>query len=113
MRLLSSSTLLLSTALAFAASDAAQAQQTGRAERLLGGNENPPVISDGTGQFLPEISDDQLSFELSYDGLADVQEAHLHIANPSNNGGIVMFLCSNLGNVPAGATIARMPPAAR
>ena len=109
MRFLSS-ILLLSSCLSLAASDAAQAQQTGRAERLLGGNENPPVISDGTGQFLPQISVDQLSFELSYDGLADVQEAHLHIANPSNNGGIVVFLCSNLGNVPAGATPRECPP---
>jgi hypothetical protein len=41
---------------------------------LLGGNENPHVISDGTGQFLSEISDDQITFELSYDGLADVQQ---------------------------------------
>lgn len=110
MRLLSS-ILLLSTGLALAANDAAQAQQSGRAERLLGGNENPPVISDGTGQFLSEISDDQITFELSYDGLADVQEAHLHIANPSNNGGIVVFLCSNLGNVPVGATVREcLPP---
>jgi hypothetical protein len=48
-----------------------RAERTHRAS--LGGNENPHVISDGTGQFLSEISDDQITFELSYDGLADVQ----------------------------------------
>ena len=110
MRLLPS-ILLLSTGLALVASDAAQAQQNRRAERLVGGNENPPVISEGTGRFRPRIAEDQIKFELSYDGLLDVQQAHLHIANPGNNGGIVVFLCSNLGNAPAGATVRECPPA--
>jgi hypothetical protein len=31
-----------------------------------------------------------------------VTQAHLHIAQPGVNGAIVIFLCSNLGNGPAG-----------
>jgi hypothetical protein len=35
---------------------------------------------------------------------------HLHNANPGNNGGIVVFLCSNLGNTPVGAQVRPCPP---
>jgi CHRD domain len=68
------------------------------AERLLGGNENPPVISEGSGRFTATIFEDRIAFELSYDVASedsDVTQAHLHIENPGNNGGIVVFLCSN------------------
>ena len=92
--------------------DAASAQQVRQAERLLGGNENPPVITDGTGNFRARLFDDRIEFRLRYDvGFddSDVTQAHLHIANPGNNGAIVAFLCSNVGNTPAGATEQRMP----
>jgi hypothetical protein len=87
-------------------------QDVERAERLRGGNENPPVISDGTGNFRATIFDDRIEFRLRYDveaGDSDVREAHLHIANPGNNGGIVAFLCSNVGNTPPGATVRECP----
>ncbi|MCC2664161.1 MAG: domain containing protein [Geminicoccaceae bacterium] len=90
--------------------DAASAQQVRRAERLLGGNENPPVITDGTGNFRARLFDDRIEFRLRYDvGFedSDVIEAHLHIANPGNNGGIVAFLCSN---VPGSPTEQDCPP---
>ena len=31
-------------------------------------------------------------------------QSHIHIANPGNNGSITVFLCTNLGNAPAGVT---------
>ena len=37
-------------------------------------------------------------------------QAHLHIANPGNNGGIVVFLCSNLGNTPGRREVRECPP---
>jgi len=77
------------------------------AERLLGGNENPPVISDGSGRFRATLFNDRIAFTLRYDVASedsDVTQAHLHIQNPGNNGGIVAFLCTNLGNTPEGAT---------
>jgi hypothetical protein len=69
------------------------------AERLLGGNENPPVISDGSGRFRARVSEDRIGFTLRYDVASedsDVTQAHLHIQNPGNNGGIVVFLCSGI-----------------
>ena len=80
----------------------ASAQQV-RAERLLGGNENPPVVSEGSGRFRARLLDDRIRFRLSYDVASegsDVLQAHLHIANPGNNGGIVAFLCSNVDDPP-------------
>ena len=81
-------------------SDAASAQQVRKAERLRGGNENPPVVSDGTGKFRATIFADRIEFRLRYDvgfGDSDVLQAHLHVANPGNNGAIAAFLCSNVG----------------
>jgi CHRD domain len=82
--------------------DPASAEQV-RAERLLGGNENPPVVSDGSGSFRARLHEDRISFRLRYDVASDdsdVLQAHLHIANPGNNGGIVAFLCSNVEEPP-------------
>ena len=83
------------------------------AEDLLGANENPPVVSGGEGEFDFKIRDDSIEFELEYDvasGGSDATQAHIHIANPGNNGGITVFLCTNLNNNPAGATFRPCPP---
>jgi hypothetical protein len=82
--------------------DEGSAQEV-RSETLRGGNENPPIISDGSGRFIAELLDDRIAFQLTYDVASDgsdVREAHLHIANPGNNGGIVAFLCSNVDDPP-------------
>jgi hypothetical protein len=83
----------------------ATAQQVRLSEPLLGGNENPPVISGGSGRFRAQLFNNRIEFRLRYAGLtgpqSDVTQAHLHIANPGNNGGIVAFLCTNLGNAPS------------
>lgn len=83
-----------------------------RSERLLGGNENPPVVSDGTGRFGAVLRKDRIDFKLRYD-VSNVTQAHVHIANPGNNGGIAAFLCSNLGNAPSEATQACPPSPTR
>ncbi len=82
----------------------------GVSERLVGGNENPPVVSDGTGRFQWLARGNSIAFTLRYQ-VSDVAQAHIHIANPGNNGGIAVFLCTNLGNTPAGATHRDCPPA--
>lgn len=94
---------LASAALVLLVADGASAQQVRRAEPMRGGNENPPVFSDGTGRFRARLFDDRIEFRLRYDvasedpdnGPSDVTQAHLHVGNPGNNGGIVAFLCVN------------------
>ena len=43
-----------------------------------------------------------IRYELRYADIPDVTQAHLHFAQKGVNGGIVVFICSNLGNGPAG-----------
>ena len=94
--------LLLSVMFLPTLGDPGSAQQV-RSERLLGGNENPPVISDGSGSFRARLRDDRISFRLRYDVASDgsdVLQAHLHIANPGTNGDVVAFLCANVEDAP-------------
>jgi hypothetical protein len=65
-----------------------------------------------SGRFTATLLDDRIEFTLSYEVASeanDATQAHLHIANPGNNGGIVVFLCSNLDNTPEGATQRECP----
>lgn len=43
-----------------------------------------------------------ITYRLAYDGLVAVQQAHIHFGQRHTNGGISVFLCTNLGNGPAG-----------
>jgi CHRD domain len=83
-------TLVLSTALIPALGGTASAVQL-RSEPLAGGNENPPVISEGSGSFRVQTRNGD--FRLRYDIPGEVTAAHIHIGNPGTNGGIVVFLC--------------------
>jgi len=72
---------------------------------LTGFEEVLPVSTTGNGQLRLLIYPDRttISYELSYAGLqADATQAHIHFGQPAVNGGISVFLCSNLGNGPAG-----------
>jgi hypothetical protein len=75
-------------------------------EGTLTGYEEVPAISTGaSGRFAArvQVHDGEISWKLSYAGLTgDVQQAHIHFAQRDVNGGIAVFLCSNLGNGPAG-----------
>jgi hypothetical protein len=105
---------LASAAVVLTVATAASAQQVRRAEALRGANENPPVLTDGSGAFRARLFPDRIEFRLRYDVAAtasDVTQAHLHVANPGNNGGIVVFLCANDPIVtPPGATARPCPP---
>jgi hypothetical protein len=105
MRTLSATALLATAMLMLAVG--AQAQPftpTDVSQPLRGGHENPPVVSDGFGRFFANVIESaqgvqEIQYQLRYDvadGPSDVQQAHIHIANPGVNGGIVAFLCSNL-----------------
>jgi hypothetical protein len=92
---------LVSAAFVLALCDTAAAQQVRRAERLVGANENPPVVTDASGNFRAEIFPDQIAFRLRYGELeGNVTQAHLHVGNPGINGDIVVFLCANDPIVP-------------
>ena len=75
-------------------------------EELSGYEEDPLVRSTtGNGSFKARISErrEEIDFELSYAELeGNVTQAHIHFGGPRQSGDISVFLCTNLGNGPAG-----------
>jgi hypothetical protein len=72
--------------------------------RLVGYQETPQTLnSAGSATLVARISEDGTSIEyrLSYSGLADVLQSHIHFGSPATSGGVALFLCTNLGNAPA------------
>ena len=72
------------------------------------------VSTTGNGTFNARISNDesQIDWELSYADLEGaIQQAHIHFAQKSVTGPISVFLCTNLGNGPAGTQPCPAPPA--
>jgi len=71
--------------------------------RLRGVEEVPAVSTTGTGEFRGKANKDgtEIDYELTYTLEGAVQQAHIHIGQNGVNGGIVLFLCTNLGNAPA------------
>jgi CHRD domain len=60
-------------------------------------------FSSGQGPFTATINEagTAMDYQLSYDGLAGtVTQAHIHFGKPFEQGGIVVFLCSNLTPPP-------------
>ena len=81
---------------------------------LNGYQEVPAVSSTGSGTFHAAVSQtgDKIAYKLSYSDLeGDVTQAHIHFGQRGVNGGIVAFLCSNLGNGPAGTQACPPSPA--
>jgi hypothetical protein len=83
--------------------------------KLTGYEETPLTIStDGKGKFHARISKDEtmVEWELHYADLeGDVQQAHIHFGATRITGGISVFLCTNLGNGPAGTQLCPAAPA--
>jgi len=84
-------------------------------EVLTGYEETPSAVSTtGNGTFNARISNDgtQIQWELSYADLEGaVQQSHIHFGQKSVTGPISVFLCTNLGNGPAGTQPCPAPPA--
>jgi hypothetical protein len=83
-------------------------------EFLKGFEEVPAVSTVADGEFRARISNDQtqIQWELSYSDLESaVQQAHIHLGQKDVNGGITVFLCTNLGNGPAGTQLCPPSPA--
>ena len=81
---------------------------------LNGYQEVPAVSSTGGGSFRAAVSQtgDAIAYKLSYSALeGDVTQAHIHFGQRGVNGSIVTFLCSTLGNGPAGTQACPPAPA--
>jgi hypothetical protein len=70
---------------------------------LNGFQEVPAVSTAAAGTFRAQIdaTGNTVAFELSYQALeGNAQEAHIHFGQPEVNGGVSVFLCSNMPNPP-------------
>jgi hypothetical protein len=73
--------------------------------RLTGYQEVPALSTLGVGKFRASINRgaSEIHYQLTYGGLeSPATQSHIHFENKTNAGPIVVFLCSNLGNGPAG-----------
>ena len=70
---------------------------------LTGYGEVPAQSTTAGGTFTATISDDEttISWEMTF-AVPSTTQSHLHFGQPGANGGISVFLCTNLGNGPAG-----------
>jgi hypothetical protein len=102
--------------LVVAAASAAAARQGFKSiqEYLTGYEEVPAVSTAGSGRFTASIATDgsQIDWQLDYSDLEGaVQQSHIHLGQAGVNGGITVFLCTNLGNGPAGTQACPASPA--
>jgi CHRD domain len=82
-------------------------------ERLTGYEETPLALSTpGRAKFEVRLERTAVSYRLSYRDLeAPVTQAHIHFGAEGQSGGISVFLCTNLGNGPAGTQECPAQPA--
>jgi len=84
-------------------------------EDLSGYAETPLAISTpADGQFRAQVDSraQKITWRLSYSDFGTaVTQAHVHFGSPSQSGGISFFLCTNLGNGPAGTQACPPAPA--
>ena len=86
---------------------------------LSGYQEVPASLSSGgAAQFTarvrgaPGATDRRIEWELSYNAgfTSTVQQAHIHFGQRHTNGGISIFLCTNLANGPVGTQLCPAGP---
>jgi hypothetical protein len=84
-------------------------------EQLSGYAETPVALSTPAGgQLRVQINNEtqEISWRLSYSDFATVvNQAHVHFGSPAQSGGVSFFLCTNLGNGPAGTQLCPAAPA--
>ncbi|MDP9281712.1 MAG: CHRD domain-containing protein [Chloroflexota bacterium] len=76
-----------------------------KADALSGYQEAPAISTIATGSFEASLNNagDEITYTLSYSDLeGSVTQAHIHLGQRDVAGGVSVFLCSNLGNGPAG-----------
>ena len=79
---------------------------------LVPGQEVPSLSTTGAGSITVVIDDaaKEISYEMSYSGMTDVRQAHIHFGQPGVGGGIMLWLCKTATNPgPAGNTLPICP----
>jgi CHRD domain-containing protein len=69
--------------------------------RLQGFQEVPAISTEASGEFSAKLSEDETSieYELSYENLTGtVSQGHIHLAQRSVNGAIIVWLCQTSTN---------------
>jgi hypothetical protein len=70
---------------------------------MTGFEETPPILTNGSGTFHATIQGNALTYTETFGGLTSpVTQSHIHFAERGVAGSIFVFLCSSLGNGPAG-----------
>jgi hypothetical protein len=94
----------LVTALAAMLATPAFGHDSNLSSDLTGYEETPATVnSAASGEFNAKISKDgsAIMYRLTYKDLSSpVTQSHIHFGRPALSGGIVLFLCTNLGNAP-------------
>jgi hypothetical protein len=116
MRKIGFATLVGALLLALGAGSYAIAGDGDRTRVNLTGYEETPLTlsTPGRGTFSAEIDEreQEIEWELSYRSLGSaVTQAHIHFGAKAISGGISVFLCTNLGNGPAGTQLCPAQPA--
>ena len=72
--------------------------------KLTGFEETPVALSTpARGMFTATVSGSSMTYTLTYSGFPTaVTQSHIHFGQRATTGGVSIFLCSNLGNGPAG-----------
>jgi hypothetical protein len=84
------------------------------AARLRGFEEVPAISSPGSAFFSATINETtgKITWTMTYGVMnGKITQSHIHFAQKGVNGGIFVFLCSNLGNGPAGTQACPTAPA--
>jgi hypothetical protein len=72
-------------------------------DKLSSFEEVPSLSTPGVGTFDARIRGQEIHYRLRFDDLESIiLQSHLHFEQATQNGDIVVFLCTNLGNGPAG-----------
>ena len=78
----------------------------------VGSGQTGAILSNGTAtlQLSLDKHSETIAYTLTYSDLsANVTQAHIHFGKRHVGGGIVAFLCTNLGNGPAGTPACPLP----
>ena len=61
----------------------------------LGAGETGAILSDGKGTLSLDVEKNQITYKLTYSGLTDAQQAHIHFGKLHVAGGIMAWLCQS------------------